>query len=215
MAADNGFFEGTFSTSISLVRGVQSGDDACWRRLVSLYSPLVYGWCRDGGLLSGDTADILQEVFLAVWQGRTGFAREQPGQSFRGWLRIVVRNKIADHFRKKCALPLAAASQGALDEIAALTGSSTGSGSEQRRLRQLFDRALETIRADFEPATWRAFQLSALQERPAAEVARELGMTAAAVRQAKYKILRRLRAELGDGGPQPALPQTAVTHSRS
>ena len=61
--------------------GAQRGDDASWKRLVALYSPLVYGWCRDGGLPAGDAANVLQEVFLAVWQGRNGFpatGRDSP-----------------------------------------------------------------------------------------------------------------------------------------
>ena len=180
--------------------GAQNGDDASWKRLVALYSPLVYGWCRDGGLPPGDAADVLQEVFLAVWQGRNGFVRDRQGQSFRGWLRIVARNKIADSFRVRSARG-AGGPQYALDGLAAPADSSTGcgSGSEQQRVRQLLDRALETVRADFEPATWRSFQLSVLQDRPTAEVAGDLGMTAAAVRQAKYKVLRRLREELGGG----------------
>ena len=186
--------------------GAQNGDGASWKRLVALYSPLVYGWCRDGGLPPGDAADVLQEVFLAVWQGRNGFAHDRKGQSFRGWLRIIARNKIADSFRVRSARGVAAGPQYALDGLAAPADSSngscgSGSGNEQQRVRQMLDRALETVRADFEPATWRTFQLSVLQERPTAEVAGDLGMTAAAVRQAKYKVLRRLREELGGGSP--------------
>jgi RNA polymerase sigma-70 factor (ECF subfamily) len=190
----------TFSTSTNLIRGAQTGDGASWKRLVSLYSPLVYGWCRDSGLAAGDAADILQEVFMAVWRGRAGFTRDKPGQSFRGWLRVIARSKIADHFRDSAAHLVDAATQNFINELAAPEDSSTGIGCEQRRVRQLLDRALEAIRPDFEPATWRAFQLSALQERDTAEVAAELGMTAAAVRQAKYKVFRRLREELGEGG---------------
>lgn len=193
--------EETFSTSTSLVRGAQRGDEASWKRLVSLYSPLVYGWCRDGGLPPGDAADVMQEIFLAVWTGRDRFARDQQGQSFRGWLRIIARNKVADHFRRAAANPDAAVAQRVLDDVAAPADSSTGSGCEERRVRQLLDRAQEAIRAEFEPRTWRAFQLFAIQELPAADVARELGITSGAVRQAKYKVLRRLREELGDGGP--------------
>ncbi len=207
MAVEPEFLGPSFSTSIGLVRGAQTGDGASWKRLVALYSPLVYGWCRDGGLPPGDAADVLQEVFLAVWQGRNGFAHDRKGQSFRGWLRIIARNKIADSFRARSARGVAAGPQYALDGLAApadsSNGSATGSGSgnEQQRVRQMLDRALETVRADFEPATWRTFQLSVLQERPTAEVAGDLGMTAAAVRQAKYKVLRRLREELGGGSP--------------
>ena len=142
----------------------------------------------------------MQEVFLAVWRGRESFAREQPGQSFRGWLRIIVRNKITDYFRTNTTLVAAKEPAYLLDDHPAPAESSMVSGAERRHFRHLLDRALEAIRADFEPGTWQAFQLSALQNRATAEIAHDLGMTPAAVRQAKYKVLRRLRAELG-GGP--------------
>jgi RNA polymerase sigma-70 factor (ECF subfamily) len=56
--------------------------------------------------------------------------------------------------------------------------------------------ALERIRPHFEPATWRAFEREWLEHRPAAEVARELGLTEGAVFAAKCRVLRRLRREL-------------------
>ncbi len=46
--------------------------------------------------------------------------------------------------------------------------------------------------------TWRAFWLCAVEHQSSGEVARQLGMTPGAVRQAKYKVLRHLREELGD-----------------
>ena len=57
---------------------------------------------------------------------------------------------------------------------------------------------LELIRAQFAERTWRAFWLTAVESRPSPEVAVELNMSGGAVRQAKYKVLRRLRRELGD-----------------
>ena len=64
--------------------------------------------------------------------------------------------------------------------------------------RNLFDRALELIRCEFEERTWQAFWLTAVEDRPAGEVALELGMTPGAVRVAKSRVLRRLREELSE-----------------
>ena len=51
---------------------------------------------------------------------------------------------------------------------------------------------------DFEPSTWQAFTRFALEGRPAAQVAGELGVTESAVVQAKFRILKRLREEAGE-----------------
>ena len=74
--------------------------------------------------------------------------------------------------------------------------------SEQNALAEaegtLWRRAVDLVRAGFEDRTWQAFWRVAAEGRPSAEVAAELGMTIDAVYQAKSRVLRRLRAELGD-----------------
>ena len=60
----------------------------------------------------------------------------------------------------------------------------------------LVRRGLDLIRAEFEPHTWQAFWQLAVEDRSVDEIARELGMQKPAVRQAKYRVLRRLRQEL-------------------
>ena len=59
-------------------------------------------------------------------------------------------------------------------------------------------RAIAMIRAEFEEKTWRAFWRAVVDEHETAEIADELEMSCAAVRQAKCRVLRRLRQELED-----------------
>ena len=62
----------------------------------------------------------------------------------------------------------------------------------------LVRRALDQIRPTVEPQSWNAFWNTAVLGQSAPQVAAELGLTPAAVRQAKSRILRRLRKQLGD-----------------
>ena len=62
-------------------------------------------------------------------------------------------------------------------------------------------RALELVRAEFEPRSWGAFWRVEIDKQTAKDVAEELGMTPAAVRMAKSRVLRRVREELGDLEP--------------
>jgi RNA polymerase sigma-70 factor (ECF subfamily) len=55
---------------------------------------------------------------------------------------------------------------------------------------------LELMRNEFEEPTWRACFECTVNDRPAAEVARELGLSVNAVYVAKSRVLRRLRQEL-------------------
>lgn len=93
------------STSSSLLDRVKSRDPDAWTRLVDLYGPLVFDWCRSAGLQSADAADVFQEVFRSVFTGIESFRYERPGDTFRGWLRTICRNKIHDHFRRKQSHP--------------------------------------------------------------------------------------------------------------
>ena len=56
--------------------------------------------------------------------------------------------------------------------------------------------ALKVMRAEFETTTWQACWEFVVSGRPAAEVAKELGLSVAVVYSAKYRVLRRLRQEL-------------------
>ena len=58
--------------------------DAAWERLVNLYQPEVYRWCRIANLRPDDAEDVCQDVFRRVIQYIPSFSRAMPGQSFGG-----------------------------------------------------------------------------------------------------------------------------------
>ena len=70
--------------------------------------------------------------------------------------------------------------------------------TESLQLQELTQRALVQVRSEFEERTWQAFWRSIVDGIDSAQVADELGMTAATVRQYRSRILRRLRQQLGD-----------------
>jgi RNA polymerase sigma-70 factor (ECF subfamily) len=190
----------TDSTSLSLLHRVKQNEESAWRRLMALYAPLVIAWCRRAGLSGEDASDVMQEVFVAVVKDIGDFRRDRPSDTFRGWLRIVTRNRIRMHLRKCNSQPGAMGGSTAhlrIQEIAdnALDEPESESGSEQSGLYQ---RALELLRGEFEQKTWEAFVQTTIQGRKSTDVAADLGMTAGAVRQAKYKVLQRLRNELDE-----------------
>lgn len=188
------------STSTSLLTRVKAQDPEAWRRLVNLYSPSLYRWCRKAGLQADDAADVCQDVFVSVATHMTDFRRDRPNDSFRGWLWTISRNKIMDHFRR-CQLRTQA--RGGSDAQCRLAqipdspqDSSSATGSFDRDKEQLEHRLLELLHSEFEDRTWQAFWRMAVEGHSAAEIANDLGMTKKAVRQAKFRVVRRLRNEL-------------------
>jgi RNA polymerase sigma-70 factor (ECF subfamily) len=189
------------STSRSLLERVRADDPAAWERLVALYAPLVYHWCREYGVQEHDAADIFQEVFQAVATHIGSFRRERPADTFRGWVRTITHNKVLDLFRRRGREPQATGGSDAqqrLTQTPAEVDASEDSSRDGAVERGLFRRALELIRGDFEERTWRAFWRTAVDGEPAHDVAAELGMSPGAVRVAKSRVLQRLREELGD-----------------
>src|SRR5436190_3645684 len=93
-------------TPASLLDRVRANDDDAWRRFVRLYSPLVYAWAKRCGLKNQDAADVLQEVFHAVARNVAQFRPDPAAGSFRGWLWVITRNKVRDHFRAAGAEPV-------------------------------------------------------------------------------------------------------------
>ena len=82
---------------MSLLEQAKIHDRTAWEKLVRLYSPLVYEWCRKSGL-PPDAAEVVgQEVFAAVFTSIANFRKDQPGDTFRGWLRRIVQRKRADY----------------------------------------------------------------------------------------------------------------------
>src|SRR3954467_15472366 len=95
-------------TSRSLLERVRADDAAAWDRLVALYAPLVLHWCRRWDLQDQDSADVFQEVFQAVARHIADFRKDNEGDTFRGWLRTITRNKVRDHFRRAGRQPCGA-----------------------------------------------------------------------------------------------------------
>jgi RNA polymerase sigma-70 factor (ECF subfamily) len=190
------------STSRSLLARLHANEPAAWDRLVVLYAPLVWHWCRKMKLPHQDVADVFQDVFQSVATHLHRFRSDRPTDTFRGWLRTITTNKILDHYRAKKRQPTAAGGSEAqawwsqVPEVLM-----PDAADEAKPCQDLFRKALDLIQADFEERTWRAFWRVAVDGQAPQDVARELAMSAGAVRVAKCRVLHRLRLELGDGTP--------------
>jgi RNA polymerase sigma-70 factor (ECF subfamily) len=187
------------STSPSLLQRLRAREPAAWERLCQLYGPLVYRWARTSGLQDTDAADVVQEVFRSVAGGLDRFHHEAPTDSFRGWLWGITRNRLRDHFRARAGNLAGAGGTDAHQQLLEVPGAPPDSASESLKPDAvLVHRAVALIQLEFEERTWKAFWGSTVDGQAAADIAKELGMTPRAVRQAKYRVLRRLRQELGE-----------------
>jgi RNA polymerase sigma-70 factor (ECF subfamily) len=187
-------------TSSSLIGRVRLRDPQAWRELAELYGPLVYRWARQCGLQDHDAADVTQDVFASVARAIDDYRRRTSGDTFRGWLWTITRNSVRAHFRNRQRQPAAAGGTDAQQQIADLPAllEADSEPADHDPRAALARRAVRLIRAEFEQRTWLAFERLTILEQSVEEVAAALDMTPAAVRQAKYRVLVRVRQLLAD-----------------
>lgn len=196
--------EGSNATSRSLIARVRAHDAKAWERLVELYAPYVLVECRRARLEPADLADVFQEVFQAAFTRIATFEHRTQRDTFRGWLRVIARRKVADHFRRLEREPRGAGGTEIQIRLGRLRApeppeeASAGACPADPAGARLLRDALAGIRSEFQNRTWQAFLGTALDGRSPGDVGEELGMSPGAVRVAKSRVLSRLRAELGD-----------------
>ena len=190
-------------TRLSLLERARHRDGKAWRELVDLYGPLVASWGHKCLPDSHSVADCVQDVFAAVSVSLDSFEPKLKAGSFRAWLWTVTRNKIRDHVRrtnKQAAGVGGSTMLGTLQNFADENIVPLDEPTESVQLQELTERALAQVQCEFEQKTWQAFWRCVVDGITTAQVAEELGVSAATVRQHKSRVLRRLRQQLGDVG---------------
>ncbi len=185
-------------TSLSLLERIRSHEQEAWTRFVEIYGPLVYAWCRRWGMQQSDAQDIVQEVFRSVAGGIDSFRRGVVGGTFLGWLWTIARNKACTFFSQRARRPQAIGGtdlQIRLAEIPDHYPDEPANEETSAETTNLLHRAADVIRTDFQERTWKAFLRTAVDGLDATRVAAELQMTPRGVRQAKHRVLQRLREE--------------------
>jgi RNA polymerase sigma factor (sigma-70 family) len=181
-----------------LARLKDGGDTDAWRQFVELYAPVVYGFARKRGLQDADAADLMQEVLRSVARNAEKMEYDPSRGTFRGWLYTVTRNKIYNFLNGQRHRPRAAgddASQERLDSVPD-RAPDPDEEWELEYQRRVSAKAMERVRGEFQPSTWKAFWGTAVEGRAAQEVGTELKMSPGAVYVAKSRILARLRDEV-------------------
>ena len=183
------------SISSTLLGQVRARQPEPWQRLVEVYGPVVYHWCRRLGVA---TADIVQEVFGAVAARLGQFRRDGPRDSFGAWLRTITRNKAHDYFRQRQGQSVAEGGTDAYRQLLNLPQCPDQSTSSYNSLETdglLVHRILDVVLAEFESRTWEAFWRIVVEGQSPSEAAAALTLSLPAVYQAKSRVLRRLRQE--------------------
>jgi RNA polymerase sigma factor (sigma-70 family) len=179
-----------------IVRLKDRADDAAWFEFTEIYRPVVYRLAIRRGMQAADADDLVQGVFSAVARVIDQWQEDGERARFRTWLTRVAENAILNALTRQPRDRGAGGSDAAdlLEYLPSAGGDSSWIRIEQRR--EIFRWAARQVRPEFQPDTWDAFWLTAVEGRSAEEVAQELGRSLGAIYAARSRVMRRLREKV-------------------
>ena len=173
-------------------------DSVAWSEFVEIYGPFIYRYGLNRGLLDADAADLSQSVLIEVARCIDRFDYDHKLGRFRNWLVVIARSKLSNLKKKDAKLDVSGGSQ-ALRILSERPADSELADNWQQEYREhLFHWAAEHVRNEIEDATWKAFWLTAAENRSPADVSKELGLKVGTVYVAKSRVLVRIRAKLSE-----------------
>ena len=181
-------------TRASLIARVRDHtDNSAWGEFFSVYQPLVFAYVRNRGVSEQDAVDVVQDVFAKLAQALSRFEFDARRGRFRTWLWRVTHNALADWFRRRNAR--GRAERAWADEQPSYADDMLSAEWDQLYRRRILETVLDRVRHSSQPASWACFEGRILQDRPAAEVAAETGLSPNAVYVNASRILARVREE--------------------
>jgi RNA polymerase sigma factor (sigma-70 family) len=178
------------------------GDQDSWKEFFDTYWRLIYSVAVRSGLTEAEAQDVVQETIISVAHDIHKFKRDRARGSFKGWLRNIIRWRIADQLRKRtCAswgdtLPTGA--EAPWPDVAELPDPAGAAESiwEQEWQANLLKAAMETLKSRVREEHYQIFDLYVLQQWPVQRVTRTLGVNAGLVYLVKYRMSALLKKEV-------------------
>jgi len=187
----------TQSTRASLLLQLRDARNAeAWEQFAEIYSPIVFGFCRNQGLQEADAADVCQEVMRAVARSMEKFEYDRQRGKFRNWLLTVTRSKLSNFFSSRQRQHEPHGSTSIQDLMDREPTPAEQSNWDTEYHGRLFHWAAEQVRPTIQEATWQAFWRTTIGEEEAAKVAAELKLSVGAVYVAKSRVLARLKEKI-------------------
>lgn len=188
--------EAFITTTLLLERLKDSRDTRAWEMFDQRFRGVILSTAIKLGLAEADAADAAQETILQALRDYQAGKYDRSKGRLSTWIVSIAHHRIVDALRKRRRdRDLSAGSHGGgrIDE-----DPSTGDVAavfDQALERRIFEQAWEKIQAESKLAreTLLAFELTALRQVPAAQVASRCGLSVEQVYVAKNRVSKRLQ----------------------
>ena len=165
---------------------LKHGHEAAFEKIYKLYSPRLFGNIYKMVKSQSTAQEILQEVFIKVWNNRTGI---DPERSFRSYLFRIAENNVYDFFRnasrdkkmQSCILVIATEHYDHIEELLL-----------KKENNAVIHKAINSL----SPQRQQVFRLCKLDEKSYAEVSCELGISVSTISDHIVKATKTIRKYL-------------------
>ena len=187
------------TTSKTLIDKLASGDEIGWDEFFERYRPIVRALAKFRGLDDAESDDVCQQVMVRFFHRSRTFRFDPDIARFRTYFGRIVRGVIADFRRRRNpAIPVPQPPDVPVEpEVDRVFM------DEWRNM--LLKEAERELKNRVTPGTFQAYELFAVQGRPANRVAAFLGCSVNQVYQAKkrcFALLRQIISRLDRQDPE-------------
>ena len=176
-------------------------DNESWKDFFDTYSRLIYSVARKAGLTEVEAQEAVQETVISVAKHIHKFRRDRKLGSFKGWLCNITRWRIGDQLRKRTRLApapdLSDAGEPALPEyLPELPEQSPELRWEEEWHANLLRAAMDRVKQRVREEHYQIFDLQVLRQWPVSRITSTLGVSAAQVYLAKFRVAALIKKEV-------------------
>ena len=165
-----------------------------WQEFVNIYQPVIYRTAVKRGMQDADAHDLSQQVLLSVASAIGRWENAREGVRFRHWLRKVTRNAIVNALaRKPKDIPAGTSAIHDLLNEVPQEDSVTNELIQIEYRRELYLRAVSSVREEIASDTWKAFELTTIEGISKSEAAKQLGKSIGTIYASRSRVMKRLR----------------------
>jgi len=202
-------------TRPSLLKRLKAGDDEeSWQEFYRIYGKLVRDFATQAGLTATEADEVVQETAIGTAKHLSEFRYDPAVCQFKTWLLNLASWRVKDQLKKRQRSPSfneansgrASGRSGRADDESTRTatinripdsrGVDLEALFEKEWRKNLFDAALERVRKDLSLKQFQIFDLLVVQEWPARDVAKALGVSLANVYVSRHRISNEVKKEV-------------------
>jgi RNA polymerase sigma factor (sigma-70 family) len=173
------------------------------REFFNTYWRLIYTVACKAGLDESEAQDVVQETVTAVAKGMKEFKYDPNRGSYKGWLKVITKRRVADALRKRYrrgqGKMVSADITSVQEEMAAMQDSEAEVVEElwdDEWQARLLEAAVERVKSRVNPAQFQVFELYELKHCSIAEVTSALKISRVSVYVACHRVKKQLKIEV-------------------